>query len=301
MVLPRQTRFAYVVALMACGLWPAAPLSAQGPSYQPPGQREIRDYVVGPLDVLTITSYDDPSLTGQFTVEADQTFSYPMIGRVRAGGLTLREVETELQNQLTDGGFFRTPQIMVAIEQYKSQRVFIVGEVRTPGAYALSGGMRLVEALALAGSMLPTAAGEAVIVHAGGESVIVESTATTGSGSPDAKDPNAMSVTRVNLHELQNGAFSQNLALEDGDTIFVLRAESVYVFGQVKNPGAYLLRQDVTTVLQGLALAGGVTDRGAVSRVEIVRIVDGTQEKRRVQLSEVLLPGDTIVVPARFF
>jgi polysaccharide export outer membrane protein len=254
-----------------------------------------RDYVVGPQDVLNITSQDDPTLSGKFTVEADLTFTFPLLGRVRAGGLTLREVESQLQAKLVDQGFFKDPQIMVSIEQYKSQKVFIVGEVRNPGAYALSGDMRLVEALALAGSTLPTAAGEVVIVPAGSDSMMVKPASIVeaeASGTP---------VVRVNLRELQNGAFQQNVQLAGGDTVFVLKAENIYVFGQVKNPGAYPLQQDVTTVLQGLALAGGVTDRGATSRVEIVRTVNGEQKKLKVKLEDALLPGDTIVVPQRFF
>ena len=55
----------------------------------------------------------------------------------------------------------------------------------------------------------------------------------------------------------------------------MLRAENVYVFGQVRNPGAYPLRQKNTTVLQALSLAGGVTDRGSTGRIQIVRIVNG--------------------------
>lgn len=288
-----QKRPVYIAALMVCGsLW-TAPVGAQSPSYVAAGSPAIvRDYVIGAHDVLTITSHEDPTLTGRFSVEADLTFTYPLIGRVRAGGLTLREIEGELQSQLVDRGFFKEPQILVAMEKYQSQKIFIVGEVRSPGAYSLSGDMRLVEALALAGSTLPTAAGEVVVVPAGSESMVVNP-GRAGAGSPD--------VTRINLRELQNGAFSQNVALRGGDTVFVLRAENIYVFGQVRNPGAYPLQQDVTTVLQGLSLAGGVTDRGATSRVEIVRNVDGAQKKLKVKLDETLMPGDTIVVPERFF
>lgn len=289
-----QHRMVFASALLLAGSWLTAPLAAQAPSYQPSGQPAIvRDYVIGAQDVLTITSPDDPTLTGRFSVETDLTFTYPLIGRVRAGGLTLREVEGELQRQLMDQGFFKDPQILVAMEKYQSQRIFIVGEVRTPGAYSLSGSMRLIEALALAGSTLPTAAGEVVVVPAGSESMVVNPARAAAANSPN--------VTRVNLRELQNGAFSQNVALKGGDTIFVLRAENIYVFGQVKNPGAYPLQQDITTVLQGLSLAGGVTDRGATSRVEIVRNVGGEQKKLKVKLDEALLPGDTIVVPERFF
>src|SRR6266566_5109021 len=116
----------------------------------------VTDYIVGAQDILTITSYDQADLSGKFSVEADGTFTYPMVGRVKAGGLTLRQVEAQVKKQLKDGGFFNNPQITVAIEQYKSQKVFIMGEVRTPGPYPLSGDMNLVEALARAGSTLPS-------------------------------------------------------------------------------------------------------------------------------------------------
>src|ERR1700720_4406600 len=93
----------------------------------------VTDYVVGPQDVLTITSYDQADLSGKFALEADGTFTYPMIGRVKAGGLTLRGLEGAIKRQLIDDGYFKNPQITVAVDTYKSQRVFIVGEVRTPG------------------------------------------------------------------------------------------------------------------------------------------------------------------------
>src|SRR5207244_8008250 len=119
-----------------------ATVAAQAPpGTTTPTAPVVTDYVVGPQDVLTITSYDQADLSGKFPVEADGTFTYPMIGRVKAGGLTLRQVETQVKKQLKDGGFFNNPQITVAVEQYRSQKVFIVGEVRNPGTYPLSGDM----------------------------------------------------------------------------------------------------------------------------------------------------------------
>ena len=100
---------------------------------------------------------------------------------------------------------------------------------------------------------------------------------------------------------MQNGVFTDNVVLRDGDTIFVPRAESVYVFGQVKNPGAYSLQQKNTSVLQALSLAGGVTDRGSVGRVRVVRIVNGEKKEFKVKLTDVVAPGDTIIVGERFF
>jgi polysaccharide biosynthesis/export protein len=265
--------------------------SAQTATTSLPGS-PVNDYIVGPQDVLTITSYDQADLSGKFTVEADGTFTYPLIGRFKAGGLTLRATEQQLKAKLKDDGYFNNPQITVSVEQYRSQKVFVVGEVRSPGTYAITGDMKLIEALARAGSTLPTASGEVVIVH--------PSAGQTASGPvlPPAADGD--NVVRVDLQELQNGVFSNNAALRDGDTIFVPRAESIYVFGQVKNPGAYALQQRTTTVLQALSLAGGVTDRGSTSRIRIVRIVDGQKKEIKVTLGDQVRAGDTIIVSERF-
>jgi polysaccharide export outer membrane protein len=276
-----------VPVLCVCALARAA---AQTPGAGQPSA--AADYVVGAQDVLTITSYDQADLSGKFTVEADGSFTYPMIGRVKAGGMTLRQVEAQVKKQLKDEGFFNNPQITVSVDQYKSQKIFVVGEVRTPGSYPLSGDMNLVEALARAGSTLPTASGEVVIVHP-------RSGHTSGPVLPNQES--ADNIVRIDIRELQNGSLSQNAALRDGDTIFVPRAESVYVFGQVKNPGAYALQQKNTTVLQALSLAGGVTDRGSTGRIQIARIVNGQKQEIKVKLGDKVQPGDTIIVQERFF
>jgi polysaccharide export outer membrane protein len=152
--------------------------------------------------------------------------------------------------------------------------------------------MTLIEVLARAGSTTEHAAGEALIVRStdGGQ--------TTGPVLPDQKS--GVDVTRVDIKALQSGRLSENATLRDGDTIFVPRAELVYVFGQVHSPGAYTLQRDVT-VLQALSLAGGVTDRGATGRIRIARIVDGKRTEVRVKLEDMVLAGDTIIVPERFF
>jgi len=255
-------------------------LSAQQPT----------NYVVGPQDVLTITSFDQEDLSGKYPVDADGTFTFPLVGRVKAGGLTLRELEAELKRMLKDG-FFKDPQLAVGVETYKSQKVHIVGEVRNPGTYPLAGDMSLIEAIARAGSILPTASGEVLIVRATG------GRQTTGPVMPAEKDAE---TTTIDLKELQSGALSTNVSLKDGDTIFVPRSESVYVFGQVKNPGAYAIQRN-TTVLQALSLAGGITERGATGRIKIVRIEKGKTVEIKVKLTDIVRAGDTIMVPERFF
>src|SRR5919198_1112897 len=283
-----------LASVLVAAVFSVASAAQGGAQTRPSGP--AADYIVGAQDVLTITCYDQTDLTGKFTVETDGTFSYPLIGRVKVGGLTLRQVESEVKTRLVSDGYFRNPQITVSVDTYKSQKVFIVGEVRTPGTYALSGDMNLVEALARAGSTLPTASGEAIVVHP--EAGQTPSGPTLPAAVIDAGGDN---LVRVDLRDLQNGAFSQNALLRDGDTIFVPRAESVYVFGHVKNPGAYAMQQKNTTVLQALSLAGGVTDRGTTSRIKIVRIVNGEKRDVKVKLTDLVQAGDTIVVSERFF
>src|SRR3954464_6651408 len=128
------------------------------------------DYVIGSQDVLAIQVFDQADLGGKYTVETDGTFSFPLVGRITAGGLTLRTLEGELRKKLADG-YFRNPQVSVAVEQYRSRRVFVVGEVRNPGPVPLTGGMTLIEALARAGSTLPSASGEVAIVRDAGGAV----------------------------------------------------------------------------------------------------------------------------------
>jgi len=79
-----------------------------------------------------------------------------MTGRVNAGGLTLRALGAAIEKPLADRGFFRNPQITVSVEIDESQRIFIVGEVRTQGTYPPSGDLQLVEAIATAGSTPPS-------------------------------------------------------------------------------------------------------------------------------------------------
>ncbi len=221
----------------------AAPLAAQR-----------SNYVVGPEDVLAITVFEQASLSGKFTVEADGTFTFPLVGRVKVGGLLLRQVEEELKKRLSDG-FLKNPQISVAVEQYRSQRVFVMGEVHTPGTYPITGDMTLIEVLARAGYTTTNASGEVVILRS----------SIAGNSAPILPDQDeAAEVLKIDLRELAAGALATNVALRDGDTVFVPTSEVIYVFGHVRNPGGYPIKKG-TTVLQALSLAGGVTDRGSTA------------------------------------
>ena len=251
--------------------------------------QEEHDYTLGPRDTLRIDVFNQPDLSGRYTVETDGALSFPLIGRIAAGGTTLRDFEQALVDRLA-AGYLRKPRVSVTVEDYKSQRVFIVGEVRQPGAYPLAGELRLLELLALAGSVTPSAAEQVVVVRAG-----------AGTEGPVLPEDGADAETvRVELGALQDGDLSENLALRHGDTVFVPEADVVYVFGEVHNPGRYPIRGD-TIVLQALSLAGGGTEFAALNRIRILRMVDGKQMELKVGLDEGVQPDDIIRVPQKYF
>jgi polysaccharide biosynthesis/export protein len=244
------------------------------------------DYRIGPQDVLNVTVYGESELSGKYTVEQDGTFTFPLVGRVKAGGITLREFEQVLKRQLSDG-FLKNPQVSIAIETYRSQRILVMGEVRSPGEYLLNGDMTLLAALVRAGGTTPAASRDAVIVR-------TRRVAGNGESGADAE------VIKIDLGELQGGNTALNVTLLDGDTVNVPKAQSVFVSGQVKTPGAYAVEPG-TTVLQVLSLAGGLTDRGADSRIRIQRMVKGKLKEVKAKLTDPVEPGDTIIVPQKFF
>ena len=213
-----------------------------------------------------------------------------MIGRLKAGGMTSRELQDEIVNRLRDG-YFKDPRITVVVDEFKSQRIFIVGEVKNPGTYSLTRPMTIVEALALAGSTTANAGNVALVRRR------VDGEASKGPVSQSGAD---VKEIQVNLAALQEGALANNPVLQDGDTVSVPRIEPIYVFGHVGRPGEYTIGKEAT-VRQILSLAGGVTQRGAEGRVKIIRTVQGNEQEIKVELDDRVMPGDTIVVPERFF
>ena len=248
------------------------------------------DYVLGSEDVFTITVWGQGGVSERFTVEGDGTFMFPMLGRVKAGGLTVRQLQNDLTNRLRDG-YFTDPRVTVVVEDYRSQRIFIVGEVRSPGTYSLSRSMTLVEALALAGSTTS---------NAGGVAMVRRRNNGKGSKDPVNKAGDGVTEIRVDLTALQAGVLTNNPILRDGDTIAVPRPAPVFVFGHVGRPGEYMIGKEAT-VRQVLSLAGGVSQRGASGRLKIIRVADGTEQEIKVDLDDRVRPGDTIIVPERYF
>src|SRR6476660_7553838 len=89
-------------------------------------------YAIGLQDVLKITVFDEPELSGRsYRVDSDGMITFWLLGRVSAAGLTLRQFQDKLKEQLANG-YIKNPQVRVEIEQYKSQSIYVFGEVRQP-------------------------------------------------------------------------------------------------------------------------------------------------------------------------
>jgi polysaccharide biosynthesis/export protein len=263
-------------------------LATRAPTVARTQAPETANYVVGPEDVLTVTVFNETQLSGRFRVENDGQFSYPFLGRVKAGGLTAADVAAQLRAKLAEG-YLRNPQVTVEVDQFKSQSVFVMGEVRTPGKYVLSGAVTLIEALAQAGSPTPLAGAEILILHP----------KTAGPvGAPLLPNAGDADIQRVNLRDIEGGKLSRNVSIRDGDTIFVPKADRFFVLGNVRNPGSYVLEPNMT-VLQAVSLAGGASERGSSRRLRVTRTVDGKRMEINVKPTDIVLPGDTITVRQR--
>ena len=266
----------------------AAPASAQAPAGVTP------DYIVGPQDVLRIIVFDEPTLSNSYRVDSDGSFQYPFIGRVEAGGKTLRELEQFLSTRL-ESGFVRRAQVTVEVEQARQRSIFVIGEVRSPGKYLMTGQMTMLEALAAAGSVTANAGSEVIVLRSGAAGQLPN---VSASGPPGAASGDGANVRRANLADLQLGRLSENLLLAEGDTIFVPKAEKFYMTGQIKSPGAFTWERGLT-VLQAISLAGGLTDKGSNRRMKVIRVVDGKQVEQGISLTDEIQPGDTIVIAQR--
>lgn len=281
----RTASFVVSVVMAACVL--------VGAGQTPP----VANYVIGPKDVVKITIYGEPDLTAKtYVVDGDGMFSFPMIGRIQAAGLTVAQLEQALHKKLVPD-FFRNPQISISVDEYLSKEIVVSGEVAKPGPQPFTGGLTLLTVLARAGGSMPTAAGEVLIVH--GRGVKVSSSPAPAQGQDGVADgANAQfDGVRIDLTKLQAGAVELDVEIKDGDLVIVPRAESGYVFGEVKNPGAYPVPKG-TTVQQMIARAGGMTPEASQGKISIDR--DGKTLKK-VALTEVVRPGDTIKVPPRIF
>jgi polysaccharide export outer membrane protein len=266
---------------------------------QPPAA-PLDEYRVGPNDILKVTVYGHEDLSQLIVVQPDGAFNFPLVGRVVAAPLTERELAQRIKDALA-GGFVRDPQVTVVVHEFRSKRVFVVGQIARPGPYPLSGRSTLTEILARAGPLAPGASAEIIIVRPHGEVDGPTVPLALGELPAGAFPPSAgAEVLRVDVRQLEAGKSESNQVLRPNDTVFVPAAPRVFVSGEVRNPGAQPFASGMT-VRQAIALAGGLTEDGSTKGIQVIRAGDPSRQKIKVKIDDPIQPGDTIVVKAKLF
>lgn len=265
-----------------------------------PAQAPVSDeYLVGPQDVISLTIFNDESLSRpSLVVDSDGTIDCPYVGRQRVAGMTTRQIEELLRKLLgvhpdergVMHGYLNNPNISVTVKEFRSQRVYVTGAVRTPGEIELKGDPTLTRALSEAGYPIPESGSYIVITHT------TEGQPGSG-GPPPAVRPEDQ--IRVPREDIANGRASR-IRLRAGDFIMVPPADKFFIYGEVKSPGQWVLSGDLS-VLQALALAGGLTDRANKNNITIQRVVNGRKVDVKAKEATPVLAGDTIVVHRRIF
>ena len=242
-----------------------------------------QDYVVGEGDVLRIVVYDHDDLTTTARVSGEGVITFPLIGQVEVKGLTLSRIADKITSLLADG-YVVNPQVNIFIQEFRSKKAFIMGEVQKPGLYVLSGQTTFMGLLAEAGGLTKDAGDRAIIKR---------------KANPSDKNESVITVDLKRL--IEKGDTSLDVPIIDGDSIYITKAGVFYVTGEVKKPDAYKY-EDGITIIKAITMAGGFTDKASKGRVKILRKVSGKEETLdKLSMDEPVKPNDVIVVPESFF
>jgi polysaccharide export outer membrane protein len=269
---------------------------------EPAGDPRRSTYLLGLDDQIGIWVAGLDELQGK-TVGVDKTgyLSLPLIGRVRAAGLTIERFEQSLVEGYRV--YIREPQIAVSLIESRSQPISIVGAVASPGAYQLHGGRTLLEMITKAGGLKNNAASFVKIMRpvASGP-IALEGANQDASGQ--------FYCGEVNIKALMASASSkENIVLQPHDIVTVPEAQMVYVVGEVNKPGAYSAGEgQQLTVLQVLAMAGGLTKTASPGNARILHPIMGGPKRAELpaDLKKMLsgpshdlplMPEDILFVP----
>ena len=242
----------------------------------------LAEYRLGPGDSIRISVFQNPNLTLETRVAEDGAITYPLIGRIGVGGTTIAEAERAIARALESGNFIREPQVSILLLLTRSAQVSVLGLVNRAGRYPLdTASLRVSEMIAIAGG----------VASAGGDLAIL-----TGerAGKPFRREIDIAKLFDEKGH-------GEDIAVAGGDVIFVERAPSIYVYGEVNRPGAYRFERGMT-LRQALARGGGPTQRGSERNLKLhrrgangdVQVISSPKLDAPVKPDDVLHVGESI-------
>ncbi len=263
-----------VPAAMAQGAPASAPASAAGTT--------TTEYRLAAGDVIRISVYQNPDLTLETRVSESGSLSYPLLGSVKLGGLSLSQAEQLIADGLRNGNFVKQPSVTIVVLQVRGNQASVLGMVNRPGRYPLEmGDTRLSDLLAAAGGV--TLAGSDLVVLSG-----------TRQGKPYRVEIDLPSLFAARGRE-------QDVMVQNGDVLWVDRAPMVYIYGEVNRPGSMRLERGMT-LMQLLAAGGGTTQRGTQKGITVHRRqADGKIQVLRPEMDESMKEGDVVYVRESLF
>ena len=243
--------------------------------------------LIGPGDLLQIQIVDTPELTQNPRVTDAGEIPLEGIGNVKVAGLTPAEAATAIQARLIAASYMKHPIVQVAVMQYATQAVSVLGEVKAAGAYPIGTPRSILDVLALAGGLSNVADRNILIERHGDPTNLVHY-----NDSNDAEK-----------------AIGEQVSVNPGDTVIVPRAGIVYILGDVNRPGGYAMANNESkmTMLEALALSGGATKTAKQGRARLIRKKsDGSYSDRQLSIGDLqqgkipdiaMQPGDVLYVP----
>jgi polysaccharide export outer membrane protein len=240
------------------------------------------DYQLGPGDTIRILVFQNPDLTLETRVSEGGSITYPLVGAVTLGGLTISAAEAKLATALKEGGFVQQPQVNISLLQVRGNQVTVLGQVGKPGRYPLETlNTRLSDVLAQAGG----------IASGGADSVIFSG---VRDGKPFRREIDFVGVF-VDKHSENDDV------VMGGDIIYVHRTPMYYIYGEVQRPGSYRLERGMF-VMQAMAFAGGPSQRGTERRLRLYRRnASGELEKLSPEMTDEVKVDDVIYVNESLF
>ena len=240
------------------------------------------EYRLGSGDVIRITVYQSPDLTLETRISEAGSISYPLLGSVRVGGLSVTQAEKAIADGLRTGNFLKAPQVSLLVMQVRGNQVSVLGQVNRPGRFPIeSADMRITDLLATAGGIAPTGADTLTLVG-------------TRNGQPFRKEMDLPAIVRSDRR-------AEDVFVQNGDVLYVERAPVVYIYGEVQRPGAMRLERGMT-VMQALATGGGLTLRGTEKGLRIHRKgTDGKTQVIQPGMDDAVRDGDVVYVRESLF
>ncbi len=241
------------------------------------------EHVLGNGDVVRVSVFQNPDLSIESRVSEAGQINFPLVGAVTVGGLTVSQAEQRIAKQLRDGGFVNKPQVSLSLVQIRSSQMSILGMVGKPGRYPIeSVNSKVSHMIAVAGGVV-------------GEGADLVTLVGTRDGKPVRYE--------IDLPQIfQSGRMEQDQTVMAGDIIYVQRAPTFYIYGEVQRPGVFRIDRHMT-LLQALALGGGITQRGTERGIKVHRRDSATGEVRPMQLTmdDLIQPGDVVYIRESIF